>query len=530
MCLSMPGSSIPTHFLTTIDSLRDFNVVDYSPRQSSAMPLMVPIQCLFFAFVAAACVPVSTLLLIFNLLCISLPPRTSFHQRLKRVPGFRSRTIFITGVNTPHGLRLARAFHSTGHKVVGADYEPDAFPIHVRFSNALSRFYRLPPKSDHSHQVAYIACLVRIIEQENAELWINCTTSADPSTEAQARSVIEQNNKCQCFALRVNDVPYFATREAFLLYTASQGLPIPETYHVKSRDEVHNVLNKARGRRKYLLHSLDQNGDHANSTRTVLPRRTLSQTYNTVSQMAITSTVPWKLEQDVNGLERYHTFAIIVRGSLRAFAASRPTYLGCYQLVEPKSALSMSMLRFVHTFARNQGHDFTTHLGIDFCVEEQVTESGVAQIILPVQVCVQAQAAAQLFQGLGGSVQLTRAYLECLTENELSVGKQITKPAPAVTQHTLQDDVAMPDSTTSGTYCFGQDLLQLCFGPLLSMITLRIGIIDCTQQLIRFFNHLVFWEDDLYNFRDPVPFWWSYQVYIPLRFVRTAVAWTHDVP
>ncbi|OAL39218.1 hypothetical protein AYO20_01536 [Fonsecaea nubica] len=495
------------------------------------MPLMVSIQYLFFASVAASCIPASTLLLIFNLVWISLFPRTSVHQRLKRVPGFRSRTVFITGVNTPHGLRLARAFHSTGHKVVGADYEPDGFPIHVRFSNALSRFYRLPSQSDDSRHVEYIACLVRIIEQEHADLWINCTGSADPSTEAQARSVIEQNSQCECFALRVNDVPYFATREAFLLYMASQGLPVPETHHVKSRDEVHNVLNQARGRRKYLLHNLDQNGIPASSARAVLPRRTLSQTYNTVSQMAITTTMPWKLEQDVDELERYHTFAIIVRGSLRAFAASRLRHPGCYQLLEPKSALSMAMLRFVHTFASNQGHDFTTHLGIDFCVEEQVTESGVAQIILPIQVCVKAQAAAQLFQGLGGSVQLTRAYLECLNADQVNTDKQVTRPAYAAAQPMPKENgVATPDSKIHGTYCFGQDLLRLCFEPLLSLVTLKIGVIDYVRQLIQFSGHLILWQDDLYDFQDPVPFWWSYQVFIPLRFVKTAVAWTHDCP
>ncbi|KIW93567.1 uncharacterized protein Z519_06172 [Cladophialophora bantiana CBS 173.52] len=492
------------------------------------MPLTISVQYILVAFVAAACIPLSTLLLVVNLLCISISPWRSVHQRLKRVPGFKSRTIFITGVNSPHGLRLARAFHRTGHTVVGADYEPDGFPIHVRFSNALSHFYRLPPKSDESRQVAYIASLLRIIAQEHAELWINCTSSADPSTEAQARSVIEQSNRCQCFSLRVNDIPYFATREAFLLYTASQGLPAPEMHHVKSRDEVHNVLNKTRGSRRYLLHSLSQNGVHAHSTRTALPRRTLSQTYNTVSQMTITSTMPWKLEQDVDGLDRYHTFAIIVRGSLRAFAASRSPHPGCQQLLEPKSALSLSMLRFVHTFARNQGHDFTTHLGIDFCVEEQVTESGVAQIILPVQVSVQAQAAAQLFHGLGGSVQLTRAYLECLLANEGDADKQATKQAPAVAQNALQADVAMPDSKISGTYCFGQDLLHLCFKPMLDLIILRIGLIDCIRQLASFFNHLASWEDDIFSLKDPMPFWWSYQVYIPLRLVRTVAGWTHD--
>src|ERR1700742_4193238 len=164
---------------------------------------MKTLQCLFLACVAATCLPLSTYLLFLNYLYISLFPRNPVRERLQKVPGFQSRTIFITGVNTPQGLRLARAFHDTGHKVIGGDCEPGGFPLHVRFSNALNRFYR-PPSEAH-REAAYIEILVQIIEEEHADLWINCRSSACPRIEAQARNIIEQSTKCQCFALRLDD-------------------------------------------------------------------------------------------------------------------------------------------------------------------------------------------------------------------------------------------------------------------------------------------------------------------------------------
>jgi hypothetical protein len=32
-------------------------------------------------------------------------------------------------------------------------------------------------------------------------------------------------------------------------------------------------------------------------------------------------------------------------------------------------------------------------------------------------------------------------------------------------------------------------------------------------------QHLSLWQDEIFNFQDPLPFWWSYQVYIPLRLL-----------
>lgn len=483
------------------------------------------VQCILLVCLAISCTPLSTLLLFFNYLYISLVPFRAIRGHLQKTPGFKQRTILLTGVNTPQGLRLARAFHETGNRVIGADYEPGGLPIHVRFSKALSWFYRLPLEPKERRAVAFIDALVRIVEQEHVDLWINCTSNVDATTEAQARDVIEQTSKCRCFALRLNDVPYFLSREAFLPYLKSQGLPTPEAYKVKSRDEIHNVVNKAPGHRKYMLSGPLQNGTHVTPHKTRLPRRTLSQTYNEVSLISIAQTMPWRLEQDIDGLERYSSFTVVVGGSVKAFAASRCIHPGCYQVLEPRSALSESMLRFVQTFAANQGLDFTTHLGIDFCVDAHATEAGVTTSIFPVELSVQAQTTVLLFHGIGDSAQLTRAYLGWLASSNMeSANKQLVKPVQPIDLHATVTEVATPTLGSPGSYCFGQDLLHLVFMPFLDLLTLKRGLMSFLRQIFLFLEHLLSWQDDAYSFRDPLPFWWAYQIYIPLRLVMSALS------
>ncbi|ETI20267.1 hypothetical protein G647_08301 [Cladophialophora carrionii CBS 160.54] len=479
---------------------------------------------LLVALLAVCCLPISTFALCLNYLYLTLFRRNPVHQRLRNVAGFRPKTILITGVSTPHGLKLARAFHYTGHRVVGADYEPGALPLHVRFSNALSQFHRLPGETVECQEDGYVARVVHMIEHEDADLWINCSNSAIHGLEAQARDAVEQHTRCQCFALRTKNMPYFASREVFLKYLASQGLPVPESYQVTSRAEIHRVLSKARGSRRYLLESMDQKGVNANTARTMLPSRTMSQTYDAVARITIANTTPWKLEQDINGLERYSTFAIIIKGSVRAFVASRSVRPGCYQALDSKSALHRSMLGFIHTFARKQGTEFTTHLGFDFCVDEQASESGVFQSILPIQVSVGANAATQLFYGMGGSISLARAYLSLFAAEEVNANGRITRPTPAIIQQEpLPDDAAIPDTRMPGIYDFGQDLLDLCFEPLRDFLMFRSSVIEFTRHIFEFLTHLMLWEEKTYDFQDPLPFWVAYQVYIPLRLIKSSL-------
>ena len=203
------------------------------------------IECLSLAILTLSCLPVSTLILLLSYLYTSVYPWIPVHQRLSRTPGYKSRTILITGVISPYGLRLARAFHRTGHVVIGADREHGGLPSHVRFSRALTRFYQLTTETGEARAAKHIAHIVR---HEHVDLWISCSSSANLSVEAQASTIIRQNTECQCFTLLPDEMPYLESRETFMEYLADQGLPVPESYQVTSRAEIHDVLSKSRGK------------------------------------------------------------------------------------------------------------------------------------------------------------------------------------------------------------------------------------------------------------------------------------------
>ncbi|KEF58426.1 uncharacterized protein A1O9_06352 [Exophiala aquamarina CBS 119918] len=464
--------------------------------------------------------PISTFLLAANYFYLCCFPRSSVRRRLRKTPGFEPKTILLSGINTPQGLCLARAFYDTGHNVIGVDGEPGGIPVPPRFSKTVHKFYVLNMTLADGMTNEYVRRLTETIENEGVDLWVNCATGANPSLEAQVKAKIEQTTKCRCFALSPDNASRFTTRETFLSYMHSLGLPVPEVHQVRSRDELHKVLNKSLGRRKYLLHA-PKEPNHCRA-RTPLPRRTLSQTYNLVSRIDISQSSPWRLEQDTGELEKYSTFGIIVHGQVKAFAASFSTADSSIHLLDPQSALSQSMLRFVSSFAESQGSGFSIHLGIDFCVEDWVTVTGVVKTILPVEISNQAHKNTLLFQGMSGSVQLTRAYLACL-QPVGSLGKKEEGLTSLHPHHDALEDPFMPESKIVSVYNFGELVSRLAVGPLTGLLTLRNTPKAFSRNLVLLVNRLFLWTDDSYSINDPVPFWWHYQVYVPFGIIKNIV-------
>ncbi|KAL2408221.1 hypothetical protein ABEF95_003478 [Exophiala dermatitidis] len=479
--------------------------------------LQNPLAVLLAAFMF----PLSTLLLLINYAYMLLVPQNNVRRHLLRTPGFIPRTILLTGINTPQGLRLARAFYETGHHVIGADYEPGRLLVPARFSTALRRFYRLESTFDENWAMMYVSALVDIIRKERVDVWINCANSGDSYVECQARQAIEQHTNCRGFALRMENAPHFLTQEAFLTYVESLGLPVPERRLVNSRDEVHQALNKTHGRRKYLLQSVGEDNLTADPTVTVLPRRTLSQTYNTIACMPIQKSKPWLLKQVTEGLKKHSTFAIVVNRTVMAFVAFHNTNYGSYEALDPKSSLAQSMLRFVQTFASKQDSDSTGHFGIDFCVEQHIDAAGVQEKIIPLGISCHAQHGVLFFDGLAGSAQLARSYLASISSEVHKTNGHLSRSRSSSilvnSQEFQNQDVAFPTGTTPGIYRFGPDLQQRCLASFARVLTFDITPTEFFKQFLTFLKHLLFWQEELYSFTDPMPFWWTYQIYIPLQ-------------
>lgn len=455
----------------------------------------LPLPPLVLALIALAVLPLSLTFLFLNYVAIAVIPNHTPSRRIRQNPSFRPKRVLITGVNSPYGLRVARAFHETGHDVVGADPTETLIPSPAAFSAALRRFYSLEVRP-----VDFAKQLLRIVLLNDIDLWIDCSQTIPTLTLAEGRFLLEQKTSCICFNASEQLRGLVSTPRKFLDSAAEAGLHVPEVRTVRSRDEVHGVLNQSRGRKKYFLGS-------PGSTSTALPRRTLSQTYDEVSQIPIQHNTPWVLEQSTDGLPRYTTFAILVHGNVRLFAACQSIKPLGFQIMRD-SSLTQAMLSDVQKLARHFGPAASCHLRVEFCVEEKQTDSGIEQHLLPVDGGVVPDATGLAFHGTAGSLDLVQAYLATLSAD-------VNGFSPNDTNDPSQPHIPQPTETSVGVYSIGYDMCRTV------MSITETDMMKSLQAYVELLTHVAFWQDFDYCFRDPLPFWYLYQFYIPFRLLSS---------
>ncbi|KAL9111106.1 MAG: hypothetical protein Q9227_004369 [Pyrenula ochraceoflavens] len=435
---------------------------------------------------------------------------------------FYPKTVLVTGIGMAKGLRIARAFYLTGHRVIGADFEPNGVPVSGRFSKSLSRFYTLSKPTFQEGATKYIAELVDITRREKVDLWVSCSGVASAVEDGMAKDILEKKTNCHCIQFNAQATATLHEKDTFIRYTGSLGLPVPETHQVTSRDAVHNVLHKARGNKKYIMKTVGMDDASRADIKTLLPRRTLSQTYSHVSTLQINESLPWVLQQFISG-EEYCTHALIINNKIKLFTSCKSSdMLMHYVPLHSSSGLNKAMRRFTEEFARKAASGFTGHLSFDFLVEERITERGVRREILPIECNPRAHTAVVLFQGQGGAKQMTDAYLSVLEPRKTdSKGLELSNGVFEEDQNGL--DSIEPEAPTYGVYWIGHDIVSLVLQPLLMFLTLQIGISGLSSNIREFLQHVLFWKEGTYETWDPLPWWWLNHVYWPGMFLETLI-------
>jgi hypothetical protein len=455
---------------------------------------------------------------------------------VRRMPGFQARNVLITGSN-PYSLRLARAFHETGHHVTIAATQTGLLPPYVALSFARLKYIHLRADPHANNPPLWMQEILSIISKEHTELWIDCSTDTPASLLAQAKVLAEKKTSCLCFTTGPNHATVFSKSTTFLKFAAEHSLPVPESHDVKSRDDIHKILHKSKGKRKYVLS--ETNGTTTPRPGMLLPRRTLSQTYDEVARIKILQNSKLRLEQAVEDGGQYRSTSIIVNGKLKAFAAC--TFMPnspcpSYAALPSTSPLFLAMTHFVNSLT-SKIPDYTGHLTIDFTVEERPSASdiknpSIEKRVLPISASTSPSAPLLLFNSLSGSIALARAYISIFGRNangftqgdeEISV-PNIAPPA---------EDTTKPSSSTSierGVYALVPSVYHLLLLPVLRLlgrhIGLREGIFYILGAAVAFVRQIVWWQEATYDWRDPLPFWWACMVEVPVRLA--AVAWTGE--
>jgi len=410
------------------------------------------------------------------------------------------------------GLTIARSFYRSGHRVIGADFEPYYIPVCGRFSSSLFRFYRVrKPKQGEGGAREYIQDLLDIVRKEGVDLWVSCSGVASAIEDGEARDVLEKAG-CRAVQFSVDITAKLHEKDSFIENTRELGLNVPETLPVRSVDEAVALLEKkysGKNGRKYVLKFTGMD-DSIRADMTLLPLSTREETRRHVAALKPSATRPFVLQQFISGPE-FCTHSIAIRGKIKAFTACESSELLMhYRAMDPASPLLKAFLKYTEIYAEKMGEGFTGHFSIDFLVHENVRKGKGKSVeelmgkIFPIECNPRAHTAAVLFADK--SEEVAEAYLSLLDE-----GKSQSKIEPIV----------MPGAGTPEYYWIGHDLITRALLPILHLLEGEKDIAMVLGDWVEFLNHVLFWRDGTYEVWDPWPMWWLYVVYWPGMFLMS---------
>jgi hypothetical protein len=411
-------------------------------------------------------------------------------QAATRDVHFYPKTVLITGVGTPHGLALARAWDAQGHRVVGVDVADLNLPVRSGggMSNTLLAFYRVP--KDH-----YISRLLDMINREKIDIWIPCSPKATAIEDATARQVVESRTTCKCIAFDPELTSRLIRPDSFRQFLAERDLPVLDRHQVQSRDSVHKILNRS-PTKSYHMRRVSSS---ANEAAVILPKRTLSRTYSEVSEITISKDVPWIMQQQTR-LGEFYADLLLVHGHVHAIKVrmveTRSPHWGASRMDE---ALATAIHRLMQRFALKGGIRMTGHLSVRLLVDKEFEHTSVRHTIHIADCVPGASAIENLLRDARCPVD---GYIEVLSIEP-------TEPAAWKVAATLS-----PTPRPSSPFMEKVETILTGFLPrFLPLDLIKATLAALEAELIPF----LFWKDPRFSSHDPLPWWWHVHVYQPMR-------------
>ena len=115
------------------------------------------------------------------------------------VPLHGRRTVLVSGGKMTKALELCRAFHDAGHRVVLVESAKYRLTGH-RFSQAVDAFHTVPDSSADD----YAEALLRIVEQEQVDVYVPVCSPASSVPDARAKPLL--SGRCEVLHLDAGDL------------------------------------------------------------------------------------------------------------------------------------------------------------------------------------------------------------------------------------------------------------------------------------------------------------------------------------
>lgn len=496
------------------------------PLDAHSSRLAHSAQNLALISLSLALLPLSSFILFlsmaYNFLRTSPQEKLRYRIRSPISPLFQPRTILVTGVGMSKGLALARLFHTAGHDVVGADFEPPLLPITSgRTSKALRAFYRLRKPHGRGSAREYASSIIDIVNREKVDIWVSCSGVASALEDGLAKEMVELLTSCRAVQFDAATTKRLHEKHSFIQHVRSLGLPTPETHTITSKAAALELLKRDSEKGRTYIMKYIGTDDLLRGDMTLLPLATPAATDAHLSRLQISEDRPWILQQFIRGPE-YCTHSLVVEGKVKAFVACPSAELLMhYEALPPESSLSQSMLRFTQEVAAAAGSSFTGHLSFDFLVESDEAEAALRDptrdvSIYPIECNPRAHTAVVLFNQ---TPALAEAYVSVLDQKR---AQSPYKSGAALTN----GDAGRPiyPEQPARYFWVGHDLVAECVVPYLGLLDPRgPSFASVFDSITGFAENSFSWRDGTFEVWDPWPAWWLYHVYWPAQFAMALV-------
>ncbi|KAL4981016.1 hypothetical protein BDW66DRAFT_163974 [Aspergillus desertorum] len=406
------------------------------------------------------------------------------------------KTILVTGIDTPHGLHLARCWYNQGHRVVGADIAEARFPSGGSLSRALVAHYRF----SKSH---YVSRLLDIVVREKVDIWIPCAQDTSAIDDGMAKQAVESRTSCRCVTLDTELASQWSRSESFVQYLINHGHPIVEHHEVQFRDSIHRILHRSPAK-AYLIRKTTSAVNMGKFI--ILPKRTLSSTYSEVSGIQVSKDSPWIMQQHAR-LGEFIAEALIIRGHVAAImlrSASPGSDGGCSRV---NGGLAAAAHQVVDKLASQGGSRVTGHFLVRLMVDEQLHLNSVRYEV-HIAGCTQGAAAiADLLQDMPPR-SLVYGYLAILEEAPKTSAGGFARPQ--VRKSMLSRSLSVYQAIKMSAY---QAIKSHDASKALTASYPVAQKID--WALNEAGKLMLFWTDWRFSIIDPQPWWWHTHVYWP---------------
>jgi hypothetical protein len=476
----------------------------------------------------------------------------------------------VTG-NGALALAVARALRTRGCYVVVTEAERVPLLNCLRYSKAVGEFVPfervefgrwLRWRGDSSQQPFDLGQhLLRLIQSKKLDTWVVLDSSLDHQSLLEARDLISSETNCAIFyppkdvSILSTDPNEFAQKANAIPMSIKSPMPV----QVHTRGGIHRILGGVLGTQKYLLSKVTVlNGDGVQGhyhprwrdsgfsepdsgdmiedvndddlpdidgpSSYILPLESMDKTYDLLARVNISSKYPWLVSEIFTG-KAYYANCLIVDGKLNVFAAFMCPTLISYPLeqkeidnqttipsevpnlipVDTSSALHFAMKSFTKSFVDSLPTPISSPLNIKFILEEKLVAFG--------------------SEGRLWALSCNFDFPQTLLPYDAAI-KQYTEKI-ASPRETVTDGSSLELNSTSipGIYSLPDDVLQYLVIPILRLLILNNSLTQILKDFNKFFTHWLYWKEELFDIRDPAPWFWYWVVEQPIYTVLRLLVW-----